>query len=134
MGIQRIKLETRQRCELVEITSSIGAAVGRTGLRDGACVVFVPHTTAAICINENADPDVRSDVAQFLARLIPPETRFAHVEGNSDSHILAILTGPSVFVPVEEGRLHLGRWQGVYFAEFDGPRTREVWIQPLAAG
>ena len=126
---ESIHVSTRRRNELVEITRQVQEAVSRTGTEDGAVRVYVPHTTAGVCINENADPDVRADVAGFLERLIPREAGFAHVEENSDSHIKAILTGSSVTVMVEGGRLLLGRWQGIYFAEFDGPRRREVWLK-----
>src|SRR5688500_11714292 len=117
-----IQVTTRRRNELVEITKEVQETVTRERWRDGAVMVYVPHTTAGVCINENADPDVRADVARFLERLIPQDAGFAHVEENSDSHIKAILTGSSVMVMVEEGRLLLGRWQGIYFTEFDGPR------------
>jgi secondary thiamine-phosphate synthase enzyme len=126
------RVKTQRRNELVEITRDVQDAVTRLGLVEGICVVYVPHTTAGVCINENADPDVRRDVSGFLERLIPQDAGFAHVEENSDSHIKAILTGSSVTVIVERGRLHLGRWQGIYFAEFDGPRNREVWVTTLA--
>lgn len=99
-------------------------------------MVYIPHTTAAVCINENADPDVRADVEAFLERLIPEAGRpllpgFAHGEGNSDSHIKSILTGPSVTLLIEGGRLLLGQWQGIYLAEFDGPRTRTIWVKTV---
>jgi secondary thiamine-phosphate synthase enzyme len=126
-----IRLSTRRRSELVEVTREVQEAVSRAGLREGAVLVYVPHTTAGACINENADPDVRADVSKFLERLIPQHAGFAHAEENSDSHIKAILTGPSVMVIVEDGRLLLGRWQGIYFAEYDGPRQREVWVKLL---
>jgi len=128
---ETIRVPTTQRCELVEITEKVRRAVTKLGVRDGVCLVYTPHTTAGVCINENADPDVRADVARFLAALIPQNADFAHVEGNSDSHIKAILTGASAVVIVEDGRLLLGRWQGIYLAEFDGPRHRDVWIKPL---
>ncbi len=117
----------------MEITPQVADAVARSGIADGLCVVYVPHTTAAVCINENADPDVRADVEAFLARLIPEQAGFAHREGNSDSHIKSILTGPSVTLLVDGSRPLLGRWQGVYLCEFDGPRTREVWVKVLNA-
>ena len=126
-----IRVSTRRRNELVEITREVQEAVSRSGKSDGGALVYVPHTTAGVCINENADPDVRADVSRFLERLIPQDSGFAHVEGNSDSHVKAILTGPSILVIVEGGRLLLGRWQGIYLAEFDGPRRREVWMKLL---
>ena len=126
-----IRVSTRRRNELVEITRQVQEVVSGAGMEDGAVLVYVPHSTAGVCINENADPDVRADVSKFLGGLIPQHSGFVHVEGNSDSHIKAILTGPSVMVIVEGGRLLLGRWQGIYLAEFDGPRQREVWVKML---
>src|SRR5271165_3742231 len=121
---------TRRRNEFVEITERVRQAVQTSGVRQGFCVVYCPHTTAAITINENADPDVVHDVLLWLERRIPQrESGFQHGEGNSDSHLKAMLVGPSVMLPVENGRLVLGRWQGVYFCEFDGPRQRTVHVQ-----
>ena len=125
----RLSVRTTRRSQLVEITDEVAEAIVRSGVSDGLCVVYVPHTTAAVCINENADPDVRADVEAFLARLIPEKAGFAHAEGNSDSHVKSILTGPSVTLIVENGRPLLGRWQGVYLCEWDGPRAREVWVK-----
>ena len=126
-------IRTERRSQLVEITRQVADAITRTPVAEGLCVVYVPHTTAAVCINENADPDVRADVEAFLARLIPEHADFAHGEGNSDSHIKSILTGPSVTLLVEDGRPLLGRWQGIYLCEFDGPRTREIWLKVINA-
>lgn len=129
MNTIRLSVRTTRRSQLVEITEAVADAVARSGVGDGLCVVYVPHTTAAVCINENADPDVCADVEAFLARLIPEKAGFAHAEGNSASHVKSILTGPSVTLIVENGRPMLGRWQGVYLCEWDGPRTREVWLK-----
>jgi len=129
MNTIRLSVRTTRRSQLVETTDAVAEAVARSGIGDGLCVVYVPHTTAAVCVNENADPDVRADVEAFLARLIPENAGFAHAEGNSDAHVKSILTGPSVTLLVENGRLLLGRWQGVYLCEWDGPRTREVWVK-----
>jgi len=131
MTTTRLTVRTRRRSQLLEITRQVADAIAaESETADGLCVVYVPHTTAAVCINENADPDLRSDVEAFLARLIPEHgAGFAHAEGNSDAHIKSILTGPSVTLLVENGHPLLGRWQGVYLAEFDGPRTREVWVK-----
>ena len=131
MATFTFNVRTERRSQLLEITRLVTDAIARSGVSEGLCVVFVPHTTAAVCINENADPDVRSDVEAFLARLIPERADFAHAEGNSDSHIKSILTGPSVTLILDNGRLLLGRWQGVYLCEFDGPRTREVWVKVI---
>lgn len=125
----RLSVRTTRRSQLVEITRQVEQAIGESGVADGLCVVYVPHTTAAVCVNENADPDVRTDVEAFLARLIPEAANVRHAEGNSDAHIKSILTGPSVTLLVENGRPLLGRWQGVYLCEWDGPRTRDVWVK-----
>lgn len=127
-----LRISTEKRNQMVEITDQVAGALSRNGMQSGICVLYVPHTTAGVAINENADPDVVADVTRFLARLIPQHAGFAHVEGNSDSHIKAILTGSSATVLVENNRLLLGRWQGIYFCEFDGPRNREIWVQFIA--
>ena len=125
-------VSTRQRNEFVEITAEVRQAVRAGGVKQGWCVVYCPHTTAAITINENADPDVVHDMLLWFDRTIPKEQRgFQHGEGNSDSHIKASLVGSSATVLIEAGDLVLGRWQGVYFCEFDGPRRRTVHVQIL---
>jgi secondary thiamine-phosphate synthase enzyme len=130
--VQRFAVQTRSRTEFVEITAEVRAAVRAFGARDGACVVYSPHTTAAITIQENADPDVVHDLLLWLNAQIPKNVPgFRHAEGNSDSHIKTSLVGPSVIIPVEMGDLVLGTWQGVYFCEFDGPRSRTVFVQRL---
>jgi secondary thiamine-phosphate synthase enzyme len=131
MNTMTLAVRTERRSQLVEITRQVADAIARSGIQDGICVVYVPHTTAAVCVNENADPDVRRDVEAFLARLIPQEAGFAHAEENSDAHIKSILTGPSVTLLVEGARPLLGRWQGVYLCEWDGPRSREVWVKVI---
>lgn len=135
--VQELTLRTARRSQLIDITREVTDAVARSGARSGLCVVYVPHTTAGVCINENADPDVRADIEAFVDKLIPEGgkpllEKFEHNEGNSDSHIKSILTGPAVTLLLENGRLLLGRWQGIYFAEYDGPRTRNVWIKILS--
>ena len=127
--MEEFSVRTRARTELIDVTAEVGEAVSRTGVESGVCTVFVPHTTAGVTINENADPSVRRDVLKELNKVIPFEDGYAHAEGNSAAHIKASLVGSSVSVPVEGGRLKLGTWQGVYFCEFDGPRRRTVWIQ-----
>jgi secondary thiamine-phosphate synthase enzyme len=124
------QVRTKQRNELVEITSQVREFLTKSGLRDGICVVYVPHTTAAVTVNENADPDVVHDVLLHLGRTIPQQqSGFRHGEQNSDSHIKTSLVGPSVTLIIDQGELVLGRWQGVWFCEFDGPRTRTVHVQ-----
>lgn len=124
-----LAVSTRAREQMVDLTPEIQAIVRTSGVLDGVVTIFCPHTTAAVTINENADPDVQRDTLTFLAKLIPSDAEFEHLEGNSDSHIKTILTGPSVQVIVEEGRLALGTWQGIFLCEFDGPRRREVWVR-----
>ena len=117
---------------MVEITGQVQEAVTGTGLDDGLCVVFCPHTTAGLTINENADPSVRKDITAALNNLVPEGGDYSHAEGNSDSHIKSSLFGPEVTVIVEKGQLCLGTWQGIYLCESDGPREREVWIKTVA--
>ena len=131
----RLTVPTRQRSQMIEITDAVARAVAAAGVADGMAVVYVPHTTAAVTINENADPDVKHDLLAKLAELIPHrEAFYQHGEGNSDSHLKAAAVGTSVTVLIENGRLQLGRWQGVQFCEFDGPRQREVWVKVVAFG
>jgi secondary thiamine-phosphate synthase enzyme len=124
------EIRTRERNEFVDITDRVRQALRRAGVRQGVCVVYCPHTTAAVTINENADPDVVHDMLAWLNRTIPQQLPgFRHAEGNSDAHIKSSLVGSSVTLLIEDGDLVLGRWQGVYFCEFDGPRTRSVRVQ-----
>ena len=116
----------------MDVTALVADAVARTRLADGAALVYVPHTTAGVTINENADPSVRRDLTMALARLVPETLPFTHAEGNADAHVKASLVGSSVTVPVQGGALQLGTWQGLFFAEFDGPRRRRLLVQPLA--
>ena len=130
--MQRLEVRTSRRVEFLDITARIQDAVATQGTAGGAVLVFVPHTTAGVTINEDADPSVRADVATALRRLVPEDLPFTHAEGNSDAHVKASLMGSSVLVPFEDGRLQLGTWQGIYFAEFDGPRRRHVFVSVLA--
>ena len=123
-----LSLSTRQRTQFVNITSEVQAAVNGLQLRDGTVTVFVPHTTAGVTINEQADPDVSTDLQAHLEQLVPAHGRYRHGEGNSDAHIKASLMGSSAQILVRDGRLQLGTWQGIFFCEFDGPRSREVWV------
>jgi len=128
----RFEVHTRRRNEFVEITDRVRQFIQQSGVRDGACIVYCPHTTAAITINENADPDVVHDMLLWLGRTIPQhQPDFRHGEGNSDSHLKASLVGSSVTVIIDDGQAVLGRWQGIYFCEFDGPRTRHVHVQVI---
>ena len=122
------QVESSQRTQWIAITDRVSAAVRQAGVRDGCVQVFIPHTTAGVTINENADPSVAEDMRRFFDSLVPKRPEFTHAEGNSDAHIKASMLGCSLRVIVRDGRLCLGRWQGIYFCEFDGPRTREVWL------
>jgi secondary thiamine-phosphate synthase enzyme len=124
-----IEIRTRAKEEFVDLTSEVGRVVTGSGIASGVCVVTVPHTTAGVTVNENADPDVRVDLLLTLRRIVPDSLAYAHAEGNSPAHVKAALVGSSVTLIVEGGRLQLGTWQGIFFCEFDGPRTRNVWIQ-----
>ena len=126
-------VQTHEHVVFVDITAEVADACRSLGLREGAALVYVPHTTAGVTINENADPSVRADLNMTLDKLVPESLPFTHGEGNSDAHAKASLMGSSVLVPVEDGRLQLGTWQGVYFAEFDGPRRRRVIVSALPA-
>ncbi len=127
--MEKITIKTAKQAESVDITVKVRDIVRGQQKKSGLCVIFVPHTTAAITINENADPSVRQDILMELNKIVPLDDAYAHAEGNSAAHIKASLMGFSVTVLVEDGVLHLGTWQGIYFAEFDGPRTREVWVK-----
>ncbi len=127
MKTASFSIQTKARIEVVSITDKVNDALGGLGASEGICTVYTPHTTAAVSINEDADPDVRIDLARAFDKLVP-DVRFDHAEGNSGAHLLSTLVGVSLQVPYSESRLALGRWQGVYFLEFDGPRAREVRI------
>jgi len=129
--MQSIHVKTTRRTQLVDITSEVQRVVTALGIRVGTCFLYVPHTTAGILINEHADPDVALDGEGALDRLVPSAGPYRHAEGNSDSHVKTMLTGVTQFVFVEEGKLALGRWQGIFLAEFDGPRERRVHLKVL---
>ncbi|MGD0914863.1 MAG: secondary thiamine-phosphate synthase enzyme YjbQ [Thermodesulfobacteriota bacterium] len=131
--IQSFQVRTRAKTELIDITRSVQQAVQKTGIKDGICFIFVPHTTAAVTINENADPSVPQDIVMELNKMVPFEDRYHHQEGNSAAHIKASLLGCSQAVFVDSGKLILGTWQGIFFCEFDGPRNREVYVKVVKA-
>ena len=124
-----INIKTNSRTSMTDITSKVQQVVKESSVKSGICTVFVPHTTAGITINENADPDVVSDMLKEVNKVIPFDDNYLHMEGNSAAHIKATLFGFSVQVIVEDGRLQLGTWQGIYFCEFDGPRDRKVYVK-----
>lgn len=128
MNWKRIDVSTGSRTQFLDITTRVASELSKTGLHNGTCHVYVPHTTAGLTINENADPDVARDILTGLARLVPVTGDFRHAEGNSDAHIKASLVGFSLMVPVIDGHLALGTWQAIYFCEFDGPRDRSVLV------
>ena len=124
-----LSVKTGSRIDMVDITSKVQGEVKKSGVKDGLCIVYVPHTTAGITINEGADPAVCSDIIRKLNELVPAGDGYRHVEGNSDSHIKASLMGSSVTLLIENGALVLGTWQKIFFCEFDGPRSRKVYIK-----
>jgi len=124
-----LEISTQRRTQLLDVTAAIAKLVKDAGVRSGVCHIYVPHTTAGITINEAYDPDVAADMEAALDRMVPPDARFRHAEGNSDSHIKAALIGNSVSIFIAGGKLELGRWQGVFFCEFDGPRLRQLRLK-----
>ena len=123
-----ISVPTGSHVQLLDITSDINSELSSIKIKSGICYLYVPHTTAAVTINENADPDVVTDIINGLERMVPATGNYRHAEGNSDAHIKASLVGFSAIVPVIDGKLALGTWQGIYFCEFDGPRRRRLLI------
>jgi secondary thiamine-phosphate synthase enzyme len=124
-----LSVKTRKRTELVDITSNINQLIQKSGTAEGRCMIYVPHTTAAVTINESADPSVKSDILMVLNQIIPWEENYRHLEGNSPAHIKSTLVGSSELIAIENRRLILGTWQGIFFCEFDGPRTRKVDVR-----
>jgi secondary thiamine-phosphate synthase enzyme len=129
--VSRFQIASVERCQFIDITSEVERAVRSTGISRGICTVFVPHTTAGVTINENADPSVVRDMLMELEKIAPFEDGYAHREGNSAAHIKASVMGSTAQLIVDGGRLNLGTWQGIYFCEFDGPRRRSVQVQVL---
>jgi secondary thiamine-phosphate synthase enzyme len=130
--MQTLIVKSSRRTQMIDVTVAVQKAVTASGVSGGVCYVYVPHTTAAVMINECADPDVTRDVESVLEKLVPVDGAFRHAEGNSDSHMKSILVGASQTIFVDEGKLVLGRWQGIFFCEFDGPRTRELRVKVVA--
>lgn len=129
--VYEIPVRTRSRNELVDITLSVRKVLDQSGVLEGICHIYVPHTTAAVTVNEKADPNVARDIGDTLSRLIPEGEGYRHAEGNSDAHVKSSLVGVSAFVPVSGGDLLLGTWQAIFFCEFDGPRTRRCQVRFL---
>jgi secondary thiamine-phosphate synthase enzyme len=128
-----LQVKTGRRTQFVDVTDEVKRVVAASGVVSGVCYVYVPHTTAGVTINEHFDPDVATDLEGVFDRLVPRAGAYRHAEGNSDSHAKAVLAGASQMIFVEEGKLALGQWQGVFFCEFDGPRQRKVWVKVVEA-
>ena len=124
-----LTVKTRSRTELIDITSDVSQLVRKSGIQAGLCLLYVPHTTAAVTINESADPSVKSDILMILNQIVPWEANYRHMEGNSPAHVKSTMVGASELVAVENGSLVLGTWQGIFFCEFDGPRTRKIHVR-----
>jgi secondary thiamine-phosphate synthase enzyme len=124
-----LSIKTSSRTELVDITSEIVKSVKKSGVTEGLCILYVPHTTAAVTINESADPSVRGDILMVLNQIVPWDADYKHMEGNSPAHVKSTLVGASELVAIENGSLVLGTWQGIFFCEFDGPRTCKVHVR-----
>jgi secondary thiamine-phosphate synthase enzyme len=126
-----LTVKTRSRTEMVDITADVGRMLAQSGVREGLCVLYVPHTTAGVTINESADPSVRADILMILNEMVPWKADYRHLEGNSPAHVKATLVGASQTIAVENGAAVLGTWQGIFFCEFDGPRERKVHLRIL---
>ncbi len=131
--LHELTLRTRARTEIVDITADVQRIIARSGVREGLCHIFVPHTTAGVTVNEKADPDVTRDLDETLSRLVPEGDEYRHAEGNAHAHVKSTLTGVSALVPVSEGGAVLGTWQAIFFCEFDGPRTRRCLVRVIDA-
>jgi secondary thiamine-phosphate synthase enzyme len=129
---EHLEIRTPSHDCLVDITAQVQNLLARSGIQEGVCTIYVPHTTAGVTINENADPTVCTDLLKTLDQIVPWRNNYEHSEGNSAAHVKASLMGASLSVLVLGGRLRLGTWQGIYLAEFDGPRTRQVWVKVVA--
>jgi len=131
--MKRLDVRTSEHAQLINIDNLVQKVIHESGVKEGLCHVFVPHTTAGITINENADPDVVRDIISTLDRMVPWNNNYRHSEGNSAAHVKASMMGFSVMVPIQNGQLAFGTWQSIYFCEFDGPRSRQVQVQVIAA-
>jgi len=130
--LHTLSVRTSTRTEFLDLTSQVQEVVQKSGVQEGLCYIFVPHTTAAATINENADPSVKADILMVLNKLVSDRESYRHLEGNAPAHVKASLIGPGLTVPVSGGRLVLGTWQGIFFCEFDGPRSRRVHVKVVA--
>ena len=130
--MEKFTVRTPRRVAMVDVTGQVQSIVKASGVQEGVCIVFVPHTTAGVTVSENADPSVCEDIETTLSALVPREGRYRHVEGNADAHVKSVLVGQSVSIPISGGWLALGTWQGVFICEFDGPRTRSVLVKVIS--
>ena len=128
----KLDVRTNSQTQLIDITREIQQAVGKSEIKSGICHIFIPHTTAGVTINENADPSVTRDILMELNKVIPFDDSYHHMEGNSAAHIKSSLVGCSINVIIDNGQIQLGTWQGIYFCEFDGPRSRRVWVKVIS--
>ena len=131
MAVYQFPVRTTAHTQMIDITKQVQKIVTESGVKDGICVIFVPHTTAAVTINENADPDVQTDFMKEINKIVPWEDGYRHMEGNSAAHLKSSMMGFSETVIIDQGRLLLGTWQGVYFLEYDGARHRKVYVKIL---
>jgi len=131
--MKTLEIQTQSREELIDITSNIEQVVDASGIAKGICCVYIPHTTAGVTINENADPSVKRDILMAMRKMTPDTWGYTHAEGNSPAHVKSSLVGPSLSLIIDNGKLALGTWQGVIFCEFDGPRRRKFFIQLISA-
>jgi len=130
--MEKISIKTNSRAALIDITDEVRSLVAKSRIKNGMCFIFCPHTTSGLTINENADPDVQRDIIIALKKLVPENAGYAHTEGNSDGHIKSSIFGSSLAVFIENSNLALGTWQGIFFCESDGPRSREVWVKVIS--
>ncbi len=130
--IKTFQIRTSKHTEFINITNEVNEIVRKSGIKSGVCIVFIPHTTASVTINENADPSVVKDILMELNKIVPFEDSYKHLEGNSPAHIKASLIGSSETILIESGRLMLGTWQGIFFCEFDGPRVRDIYVKIIS--
>jgi secondary thiamine-phosphate synthase enzyme len=130
--MQILEIETTSHTEMIDITAEIAAAISKNNVKSGVCTIFVPHTTAGVTLNENADPSVRKDFINVFEKLIPKYERYSHAEGNAPAHIKSSIFGSSLNIIIEDGKPVLGTWQGIFFCEFDGPRNRKIYLQIAA--
>ena len=129
--LEVLEIESTKRNDLIDITAEVSAAVSRARIESGVCYLYIPHATAGVTINENADPTVRFDIIKKLDSLVPRDENYTHPEGNSDSHVKSSIMGTSLTIIIKDGSLVLGTWQGIYFCEFDGPRSRKIYVKTI---